>query len=420
MSARTVRVLVVLAVVGLALPTTVLATDGYFSAGYGTAQKGLAGAGVALWFGPMDVATNPAATIFGGPGLDIGVAAFTPDCRYDVTGLPSGYPGTFGLAPGEVKSDSPWFANPHAAFTTKAGRSGMFGFALYGNGGMNTDYNARTFGNAPTGVNLIQMFFAPSYALKLGEKHAVGASLLLGYQRFEAKGLQAFSAFSSAPTQLSNTGVSGSLGVGVRVGYLGQLSPYFSVGASYQTRMKMGTFDGYSGLFAEKGGFDIPSNWVVGVAVKPTPRVAIAVDVQGIQYNEVASIGNPMLPNLMTAQLGTAGGAGFGWQNMTTVKVGLQYAGPAGWTWRGGYSHGAQPVPASEVLFNILAPGIIEQHVTFGASKQIGPRAGLHLAITRALSNSVTGPNPLEAPGQQTITLSMSQWEVELGYSLKF
>jgi hypothetical protein len=32
-------------------------------------------------------------------------------------------------------------------------------------------------------------------------------------------------------------------------------------------------------------------------------------------------------------------------------------------------------------------------------------------------SKSLTGANPLEAPGQQTIELKMNQWEFEVGYS---
>ena len=38
----------------------------------------------------------------------------------------------------------------------------------------------------------------------------------------------------------------------------------------------------------------------------------------------------------------------------------------------------------------------------------------------RALSQSVKGPNPLEAPGQQTIELRMDQWDVEVGFSFGF
>lgn len=422
MHARTTVVSIALAAMAFALPVSLLATDGYFLHGYGTGQKGMAGAGVALLFGPMDAATNPASGVFSGPGLVFGVAAFSPDRQFEVTGSPSGYPGTFGLKPGTVASDSKWFPVPHFGVTWKLGDKAAFGLAMYGNGGMNTTYNQAVFyGSSPTGVNLSQMFFAPNISTKFGGgKHAVGASVLLAYQRFDAKGLEAFSMFSSAPTKLTNNPPDNSYGVGVRVGYLGQLSRYLSVGASYQSRTKMSAFSNYAGLYAEQGGFDVPSNWVAGVAIKPSPAVDIALDVQGIRYSEVKSIANPMLPNLQTAQLGNANGAGFGWQDMTTVKMGVQFRSGHGLTWRGGYSYGASPVQPSEVMFNILAPGVIEQHVTGGLSKTFGNGHALHLAVTKALSNSVTGPNPLEVPNGQQVKLTMSQWDLEFGYSIKF
>ena len=84
----------------------------------------------------------------------------------------------------------------------------------------------------------------------------------------------------------------------------------------------------------------------------------IAVDVQQVLYSGVASVGNPLLPNLMQSPLGTDGGAGFGWEDMTTIKGGVQLRAGEGWTWRAGYSYGSQPIPESEVLFNILAPGV--------------------------------------------------------------
>jgi len=34
----------------------------------------------------------------------------------------------------------------------------------------------------------------------------------------------------------------------------------------------------------------------------------------------------------------------------------------------------------------------------------------------RSFSKSVTGANPLEAPGAQMIELKMDQWEFELGF----
>jgi len=182
----------------------------------------------------------------------------------------------------------------------------------------------------------------------------------------------------------------------------------------------MDEFDDYAGLFAEQGDFDIPANWTVGFAFKPTPTVAIAFDVQQIYYSDIDSIANPLLPNLGMAFLGNDNGAGFGWEDMTIFKVGLQWARSEQWTYRFGYSYGEQPIPDSEMLFNILAPGVIEQHATFGLTYTFANKSELDFSLMYAFDKSVTGPNTLEAPGQQTIELSMNQWEVGLGYSWKF
>ncbi len=417
------RALIICLIAGLiagSSSTSLLATDGYFSHGYGTQSKAMAGAGVALVFGAATPATNPASLVFEGTGLDVGLGVFTPDRQYDVKGTPSGMPGTFGLAPGVVRSDSRVFPVPHGGVNWKIGRASTVGLAMYGNGGMNTTYNSATFGISPTGVNLIQMFIAPTFATKLSPRHAIGLTPIVGYQRFEAKGLAAFSGFSTAPSNLTNNQAASAIGFGVRAGYLGDVSRYLAIGASYQSRIHMGKFDKYAGLFAQGGGFDIPSNWVVGVAVKPNAKLDVAFDVQQVRYSEINAVGDPMLPNLMTASLGSEKGAGFGWHDMTTFKTGLQYRAGGGWTWRGGYSYGNQPIPSSEVLFNILAPGVIAQHATFGVSKGLGQGKTLNVAVTRAFAKSVTGPNPLEVPGRQQITLTMSQWDIEFGYSIKF
>ena len=119
----------------------------------------------------------------------------------------------------------------------------------------------------------------------------------------------------------------------------------------------------------------------------------------------------------MQSPLGTDGGAGFGWEDVTTVKGGVQLRAGEGWTWRAGYSYSSQPIPESEVLFNILAPGVEQQHLTFGFSKLIKGTQEISLALMRAFSTAVKGPNPLEVPGLQTIELKMDQWDIELSWS---
>ena len=104
--------------------------------------------------------------------------------------------------------------------------------------------------------------------------------------------------------------------------------------------------------------------------------LTIAVDVQHVKYSEVKSLGNPMLPNLQAARLGETEGAGFGWKDTTTVKVGVQMHVSPGLMVRTGYSYGDQPIPESEMLLNILMPGVIGQHVSGGFSKAVGKKRG--------------------------------------------
>ncbi len=397
----------------------VLATDGYFQLGYGTAQNGMGGAGVALSLNTMSPATNPAGNAWV-TGYDLSLAVFNPNREFTVTGTPSGYPGTFGLQPGNVKSGTNVFLMPSIGANWKLNDAMTLGVAIYGNGGMNTTYDTSVFYAGRTGVNLMQMYVAPTLTYRIGENHAFGVSPVIGWQSFQAEGLGSFAPYSSSPSNLSNNGHDTSLGWGVRIGYLGKLTPWLSVGASYQTEMEMQKFTKYSGLFAEGGDFDIPANWTVGVAIKPVDTFTVAFDVQQIYYSKTESIGNPMIPNLMTARLGDDGGAGFGWKDVTAYKLGLQWAASPSFTLRAGYAYAKQPIPESEVLFNILAPGVIEQHVTLGASAKVGDRTKVNLAVVRALSKSVSGPNPLEVPGKQTIELKMDQWVFDLGLSFGF
>ncbi|MGD8572432.1 MAG: hypothetical protein PVH98_08215, partial [Gammaproteobacteria bacterium] len=115
--------------------------------------------------------------------------------------------------------------------------------------------------------------------------------------------------------------------------------------------------------------------------------------------------------------LGADGGAGFGWDDMTIYKLGYQWTMPTmpGWIWRAGYSHGEQPIPDSETIFNILAPGVMEDHFTFGFTRELPSNREFNFAFMYAPENSVTGPNAM-FPDQE-IKLQMRQWEIEGSYS---
>jgi len=411
--------------------TSVFATDGYFRHGYGIRYSALAGSGVAVSLSSLGAITNPAGIVFINNRYDVNISYFSPAREYTVTGNPSMMQGTFGLAPGTIESDGSSFFFPTLGANWGLNSNMAIGVVIYGNGGMNTDYPTATFHdpNSPgTGVNLEQLFGGVTFAMEITEGHALAVQGLFGWQRFSAKGLFNFSNFSSSPENLTGNEKSISTGFGFKVGYQGQFGKMIRFGASYQSKMNMSEFDRYKGLYAEQGDFDVPANWQAGIAVMPNEALTILLDVQQILYSGVRSITNPMdmvnnspalpdgSPNPNFQALGTDDGWGFGWEDMTIVKFGLMYELQNAWTLYGGYSYGKQPIPESEVMFNILAPAVTESHITLGLSKAINKSHELMIAFMYAPEGSVAGPNPMEMPNQQTIEIKMSQFQIDIGY----
>ncbi len=426
------------AVSALLVVGNVNATNGYFSHGYSTKSKGLAGTGVAGEDDSMAAATNPAGMARVGSRMDVGASNFHPNRQVTIKGDLTAPPpaGSFPLLPGEHKSGSSNFLVPHFGYNRVINDNMSVGVSVYGNGGMNTNYDSFPNPMCPpntkgtglfcmgrAGVNLSQLFIAPTFAMNMGDI-SFGVSPIIAYQAFEAKGLAAFGGFSSSPENLSNNGESTSTGGGIKIGAMMDVSPAVTLGLSYQSKVGMSEFDDYKGLFAESGSFDIPSSWTVGASFKVNDKHRIALDLQQINYSEVASLSNPV-SNLRNADgsprpegaFGASDGAGFGWDDMSIVKLGWEISTENDVTWRIGYSHAEQPIDESEVTLNILAPAVIEDHLTFGFTKVSGKHE-FNFAAMYAFSNSVKGANAFFP--DQTVEIEMDQYELEVSYGLKF
>ena len=411
------KALLATAVTAALLPAAAFATTGYFSHGYGIKAKSMGGVGIALPQDSLAAATNPAGMALVGNRMDVGLDWFAPDRGSEVVGNPM-FSGTYD---GNGASS---FLIPEFGYNRMLNPNLALGISVYGNGGMNTEYTTSPFaalgGSSPAGVDLSQLFIAPTIAWKSGA-HAFGASLNLAYQRFQARGLQPFAMFSSDPANLTDRGYDTSTGWGVRVGWTGQITPSVTLGATYQTKTQMGKFDKYKGLFAEQGGFDIPENYGVGVAWKATPGLTLAADVQQINYSDVASVGNPINCLFTGCQLGASNGAGFGWQNTTVYKIGAMYELNRSWTLRGGFVTLKQPIPASQTLFNILAPGVVENHATLGATWQMSNQSELTLGYMHAFEKKVNGSGSIPPGlGGGEANLRMSQNSLGIAWGWKY
>jgi long-chain fatty acid transport protein len=378
----------------LLTPFIAHATNGYFSHGYGAKAQGIGGVGIALPQDALAAATNPAGTAAVGNRADLGVSVFLPSRGASISG------NAFGTDASFSGDDTSTFIIPEFGYTRELNASTSIGIAVYGNGGLNTDYGTNPFsrfgGTGSTGVNLEQLFITPSIAYKLNDTHTVGAALNLAYQRFEAKGVGFFAGFSAAPGSVSNQGVDSSTGVGVRLGWTGKVNSSITLGATWASKIA-GKFDKYKGLFADGGNFDIPENYGVGIAVEASPQWTFAADVQTIRYSQTPSVGNPVANLFANGQpLGSANGPGFGWKDVSVLKLGASHQLNKDFTLRGGVSFANQPVPDSETFFNVLAPGVIQKHLTLGATWNLagGELTGFY---ARAFGQTVNGSGSIPA-----------------------
>ncbi len=440
------------AALAMTLAPAAMATNGYFSHGYGMKAKGMGGAATAVTGDTFGGANNPAGMVWAGDRMDIGVDLFMPERSVSRQG------GTFagGGYNGSSNSANELFFVPELGYNKMLGWNMAVGVTVYGNGGMNTEYKPglnggafapafapsclgapsnMLFGCGKLGVDLMQLIIAPTFSMKVNKDHSFGISPLIGYQRFKVDGLQAFAemGFSSNGANTTNRGYDSAHGFGVRLGWLGKVSDTVTLGAAYSSKIRMSEFGKYKGLFAGKGDFDIPENYNFGIAFKATPALTIAADIQQINYGDVSSIANgvtnslpPPFPPVAPNRLGDSNGSGFKWRDQTVFKLGVEYAYSGNLTLRAGYNYGKMPIRSGtmdDVTFNILAPGVVEKHLTLGGTWTLANKDELTVSYMHAFSKSVTGPSATSLVTgfpMGTETLKMRQNALGISYGMKF
>lgn len=408
-------------VAALLAPVASYATNGYFSHGYGVKALGQAGVGVAWAQDSLAAATNPAGTLEVGDRVDLGLTWFAPKRGAQVGGNAFGADASYS---GDGKKN---FFIPEFGYAQRLSSTLAAGVSVYGNGGMNTEYRdnpyARFGATGTAGVNLEQLFISPSVAWQLNADHRIGAALNLAYQRFSARGIAIFGGFSTDAAHVSDQGTDSTTGAGVRVGWAGNVAPGVTMGATWSSKIR-GKFDDYRGLFADGGRFDVPENYALGVKLAPNAAWSLGADVQTIRYSRVAAVGNSIAGLLQGTPLGAPAGSGFGWRDVTVLKLAVSHQWSPDLQLRAGISHARQPVPAGETFFNILAPGVVQDHVTVGATRTLGggELSGFFVYAPRTTvkgSNSIPPGNPPGGFGGGNANVHLKETILGVSYGWK-
>ena len=182
-----------------------------------------------------------------------------------------------------------------------------------------------------------------------------------------------------------------------------------TIGAAYETKSTFQDFKFTVGGQDLKLAFDQPQVATLGVAVRPTAGLLLALDGQWINWSDVMGKDLPKFKDEM-------GGFNMHWDDQFVVKVGVQYAIDA-LKLRLGYNYGKSPVDPASAYEAILFPAISEQHFTIGAGYDFGNLA-VNAAFVYSPDKKITGSNPSQ--GIVAYSTTMSQTAFELGGSYKF
>jgi len=456
------RLLATAIVAGLTLPAVSYATNGYMLIGYGAKSRAMGGVGVAKGLDGLAAATNPATmsdvadTIADsyeyGTRFDIGADLFKPKAAvyHDDNNLLGPAWSEEPTSPSTAFSKRGYYMLPALGWVTKINNEIALGFAMTGSGAAaeydqsipagETSYffNFNGLGGDKLAVKLMNLQMLPSISYKINDKHSVGATLVISYSLFEANGLGAFETlgFGASSGNMTDMDTDTSWGGGIRLGWKGKfMEDKLHVGANYSSRTYMQAFDKYKNLFAEQGDFDIPSNYALGFAFEVNSKITTYLDIQRINYSEVASVGNagPQISgsffecgDISCGALGLDQGLGFGWKDMTVFKLGVEYNYSPGITLRAGYNRSDAQIPEDQVLFSLLAPATIEDHLTLGATYQWDEDIEISMSYVHAFENTITGPTTFQPVGADpanpvnNASIAMEQNSIGATLGIKF
>ena len=432
-------------------PVSSYATNGYFLIGFGAKSRALGGTGVANNTDGMAAAFNPASMIDSGDSFDIGAEFFRPKMAI--------YHESTQMGLTDETSNHDKFIIPSMGGVYKWNDKITVGAAMIG-AGMKTEFNQTANNSACTqvgctvpyatvfnllnnyaateaGVELYQIQMLPSIAYKINKTHAVGATFVMAGQYFRAEGFEDFAdagftgtspqSLTEAQDGLTGQGFSHSFGMGYRLGWLGKfLDENLTLGVNYSAKVHMNKFSRYDKLFAEQGDFDIPENWTLGLAYKIKPDLTVAFDIQRVNYTGVASISNrgPSAANPSSffelcetgntdpCLLGGSKGLGFGWTDQTIFKLGFDWQYTEKLALRMGFNHGDSPIPEDQVLFNLMAPATVEDHLTLGIEYKFNEDYWLSVNYMHAFLKTIKGPTAFGVGGA-TVTGSNASIAME-------
>ena len=358
-------------------PATTYATNGYQLIGVGSYQKSLGGAVTANPGSAMTAITNPAGMARIGNRTDFSMEAFMPGRSTDFS--------AFGGD--EVKSDSELYGVPAIGWTAPVdGQSDLyFGGGMYGTSGLGVDYADTLMmpaGASFTGNDLIWNGYsniafwqmAPTLAWNANDKLSLGVAINIDYQQVSFQ-QEIRDDITDASFNFDLGRSANAFGFGISFGLLYDLSDKVTIGGSYKSKqffselkynLSPGDIDTtLMGGPAYPGGtytldLDFPQQAAIGIAIKPTAALTLSADLKWINWSSTMK------------NLAVEGPDGYdfvmdpGWEDQVVYALGGEYQVTNRLVLRAGFNYAASPIDENNAASNLILPGVVEDHYTFG------------------------------------------------------
>ncbi|WP_291493302.1 OmpP1/FadL family transporter [Desulfurella sp.] len=389
------------------------ATNGYYMTGLGAKQIALGGAVVANPQDASTILTNPAGISWlPTSSASVGGDIFVP-LRY-LNG--QGSQSNVYVVPAAGVAINPKGCNCQESNFT-------WGIGMYGVSGMGVDWNnPNGFGMAAplqkvySNMQMMEMDIAGSY--RIDGHLSIGFAPVFVYQAMSlemdmnneaiAKAYGYGSYAGGAPfatgTAVNSLNAQNAYGAGFNLGLVYKLNDMWQFGLAYQSKRWMqtlqwntipnafnpatgqgmlgGMFDGYKVRMR----LDMPQTIQFGVNFRPVNNLRIEADAKWINWSNVMD----KVPITGVAGMNSWD---FNWKNQWVYMLGVEYTPTPPLTLMAGFNYGKSPVPDGGQAFgnNIIAPAIVQTHLSFGASYSVTPSVQVTAAYQHAFEHKQSG-----------------------------
>lgn len=423
-----------LGIASLLVSDAAYATNGMNLEGYGPIATGMGGASMAYDNGTAAVMNNPATLglMPEGDRLDVALGYLGPHVTSKMSGMP------------DAKSSGDAYFMPAIGWARKAGLF-SYGFGIFSQGGMGTEYEANSFlamgsgdgVRSELGVGRVIVpvtynitpelviggsvdFVWSSLDLKMAASGATFYNLVTNCSGPACGGLVGFSGLSWTRLDFSNggdfSGAATGTGVAGKIGATYKINSQFSVGAAYHSKTSLNDLEtetegasiSANGMGTVGTGkisvrdFEWPETYAIGAAFAASDRILIVADIKRINWSDV------MKSFKMTYEGPLSGASGNtvdfampqNWKNQTVYEIGIGYKVTEAFTARIGANISDNPIP--DAYLNPLFPAIVENHYTIGGGYAVDKASSVDASFAYAPSVEATNGDGIKVEHDQT------------------